>query len=103
MKRRLAIGCAVTVAAVVLGPFTIAVKAQQTGDDHEFHGFVPGSIVLGGTVYAGKADTITPGDVLPHGCLNTGPVTAPNPATVNVPLLPADQTPTATTTPVTVT
>jgi hypothetical protein len=64
---------------------------------------VPGSIALSGTVYVGNANTVTPGEVLPHGCLNTGPVTNPNPATVNVPLLPADQTPTSTTTPVTVT
>ncbi|HVN92443.1 MAG TPA: hypothetical protein VMT38_02040, partial [Terracidiphilus sp.] len=41
--------------------------------------------------------------VLPPGCLNTGTATSPNPATVNVPLLPADQTKTATTTAVTVT
>jgi hypothetical protein len=39
----------------------------------------------------GNADTVTPGEVLPHGCLNTGPVTNPNPATVNVPLLPHNQ------------
>lgn len=103
MKRRVAMVCAATVAAVMLGSITVALQAQETGDDHEFHGFVPGSIVLSGTVYTGKADTVTPGDVLPYGCLNTGPVTTPNPATVNVPLLPAKQTPTATTTPVTVT
>jgi hypothetical protein len=70
---------------------------------HDFHGFVPDSIVLSGTVYTGHADTVIPGEVLPHGCLNTGTVTNPNPATVNVPLLPADQTPGVTTTPVTVT
>jgi hypothetical protein len=102
MNRRIPMACAAAVlAALVLGPFTVAGQAQGTGDDHEFHGFVPGSIVLSGTVYTGKADTVTPGEVLPHGCLNTGPVTTPNPATVNVPLLPADQT--ATTTAVTVT
>ncbi|QNI30706.1 hypothetical protein H7849_16425 [Alloacidobacterium dinghuense] len=71
--------------------------------DHDFHGFAHGSIVLSGTVYAGNADTVTPGEILPHGCLNTGAVTNPNPATVNVPLLPADQTPSTTTTAVTVT
>jgi hypothetical protein len=57
---------------------------------------------LSGTVYVGNADTVTPGEILPHGCLNTGPVTNPNPATVNVPLLAADQTASAKTTPVTV-
>ena len=103
MKRRVPMACAAGVlAALVLGPFTVAGQAQGTGDDQEFHGFVPGSIVLSGTVYTGKADTVIPGEVLPHGCLNTGPVTTPNPATVNVPLLPADQTATATTTAVTV-
>ncbi len=69
----------------------------------EFHGFAPGSIVLSGTVYVGKADTVIPGEVLPFGCLNTGTATNPTAATVNVPLLPADQTKTATTTAVTVT
>lgn len=89
-------------AAMLLGSFPVKVSAQQSDRDHDFYGFVPGSIVLSGTVYVGNADTVTPGEVLPHGCLNTGPVTNPNPATVNVSLLPADQTPTSTTTPVTV-
>src|SRR5215472_14362294 len=71
--------------------------------DHDFHGFARGSIVLSGTVYIGNADTVTPGEVLPHGCLNTGPATNPNPAIVNVPLLSTNQTPSATTTAVTVT
>ena len=98
--------------ALALG-FTVNVNAQQQDHqqdfdhdhdhDHDFHGFARGSIVLSGTVYAGNADTVTPGEVLPHGCLNTGPVTNPNPATVNVPLLPADQTPSTKTTAVTVT
>jgi hypothetical protein len=93
------------VAALALGSLTVNVKAQELGSEKDFdhfHGFVPGSIVLSGTVYVGNADTVTPGEVLPHGCLNTGPVTTPNPATVNVPLLPADQTSTTTTTAVTV-
>lgn len=87
-------------AALITGSLIVNVNAQE---DEHFRGFVPGSIVLSGTVYVGRADTVTPGEVLPHGCLNTGPVTSPNPATVNVPLLPADQTSTTTTTPVTVT
>ena len=106
MKKRLSMVFAATLAAAVaLGSFPVKVNAQENRqeDDHDFHGFVPGSIVLSGTVYVGNADTVTPGEVLPHGCLNTGPVTNPNPATVNVPLLPADQTSTATTTAVTVT
>jgi hypothetical protein len=97
-------------AAVAFGSFALTVKAQDYvhghdfgHDDSNFRGFVPGSIVLSGTVYVGNARTVTPGEVLPLGCLNTGPVTNPNPATVNVPLLPADQTSTTTTTAATVT
>ena len=103
-----AISTAALAAALAVGSLTVNVKAQELGSDkgfdrEHFPGFVPGSIVLSGTVYVGTADTVTPGEVLPPGCLNTGSVTNPNPATVNVPLLPADQTPTTTTTPVTVT
>jgi hypothetical protein len=102
MKKRLSMVFASALAAtLVLASFPVKMNAQD--DDHDFDGFVPGSIVLSGTVYVGNADTVTPGEVLPNGCLNTGPVTNPNPATVNVPLLPADQTPTSTTTAVTVT
>lgn len=104
MKKRSSMVFAATLAAAVaLGTIPVKVNAQENvgeGDFHNhFHGFVPGSIVLSGTVYVGNANTVTPGDVLPHGCLNTGPVTNPNPATVNVPLLPAGS---GTTTPVTV-
>jgi len=103
MKIRLSTVLAATLVAVALGSFPVNVNAQDNQDSNQdFQGFVPGSIVLSGTVYVGNASTVTPGEVLPHGCLNTGPVTNPNPATVNVPLLPADQTATATTTPVTV-
>src|SRR5579864_3609005 len=109
MKNRvLNIVAAALAAAVALGSFAAAAKAQtydhdrddQFGQDHsDFHGFVPGSVVLSGTVYAGNANTVTPGQVMPPGCLNTGPVQNPNPATVNVPLL----APSTSTTPVTVT
>ena len=45
--------------------FTVNVNAQQQDHqyfdhDHDFHGFVPGSIVLSGTVYVGNADTVIP-------------------------------------------
>jgi hypothetical protein len=105
MKNSPSMVFAATLAATVaLALFPVKVSAQGEDDgDHDFHGFAPGSIVLSGTVYVGSAETVTPGEVLPHGCLNTGPVTNPNPATVNVPLLPADQNPPTTTTPVTVT
>jgi hypothetical protein len=104
MKNRFSIVFAAALAAAVtLGSFPVKMNAQERDRDHNFQGFVPGSIVLSGTVYAGNAGTVTAGEVLPHGCLNTGPVTNPNPATVNVPLLPADQTPSDTTTAVTVT
>ena len=100
MKKRLSIVFAATLAAVLaLGSFPAKVNAQEhdRDSDHNFHGFVPGSIVVSGTVYVGNANTVTPGEVLPHGCLNTGPVTNPNPATVNVPLLPPSNATTAVT------
>jgi hypothetical protein len=103
-KRPSVIFAAFLAIAATLGSFSIQANAQETYGkrdfDRHFYGFVPGSIVLSGTVYVGNANTVTPGEVLPYGCLNTGPVTNPNPATVNVPVLPADQPPT--TTPVTV-
>jgi hypothetical protein len=101
MTKFLSMVFAAALAAAVPLSFSVKVNAKENGRD--FHGFAPGSIVLSGTVYVGNADTVTQGEVLPHGCLNTGPVTNPNPATVNVPLLPPDQTPNATTTAVTVT
>jgi hypothetical protein len=92
MKKRTPMLFAAALAgALALGSSALKVEAQEPNHhdyDHDFHGFVPGSIVLSGTVYVGNADTVTPGEVLPHGCLNTGAVTNPNPATVNVPLLP---------------
>jgi hypothetical protein len=97
MKKRVHIlFAAALAAALALGPLAVKLKAQDPDqnqgfdrdEDHsEFRGFVPGSIVLSGTVYVGKADTIIPGEVLPPGCLNTGPITNPNAATFNVPTL----------------
>jgi hypothetical protein len=107
MRKRLSMFFAASLAAAVaLGVLPVKVNAQERESDrdfdHQFYGFVPGSIVLSGTVYVGNANTVVPGEVLPFGCLNTGPVTNPNAATVNVPLLPADQTASSTTTAVTV-
>ena len=82
--------------SLALASFAVNLNAQNSGnnqDPESFPGFVPGSIVLSGTVYVGKADTVTPGEVLPHGCQNTGAVTSPNAATVNVPLLAGGTTP----------
>ena len=78
-------------------PLRVNAQEHDRDFDRDFHGFVPGSIVVSGTVYIGNANTVTPGEVLPHGCLNTGPVTSPNPATVNVPLLPPSTSTTAVT------
>ena len=110
MSKRLPMVFAASLAAALaVGSFPVNLNAQNPDrardfdNDHDFHGFVPDSIVLSGTVYVGHPDTVIPGEALPFGCLNTGPVKTPTPATVNVPLLPADQTPGVTTTPVTVT
>jgi hypothetical protein len=80
MKKRVHIlFAAALAAALALGPLAVKLKAQDPDqnqgfdrdEDHsEFRGFVPDSIVLSGTVYVGKADTIIPGEVLPPGCLN---------------------------------
>ena len=70
--------------AVLASPVNLFAQDSDHDFDHdngfgyghsEFRGFVPGSIVLSGTVYVGKADTVIPGEVLPPGCLNTGTVT----------------------------
>lgn len=113
MKVRVPVVFAATLAAsVVSGLLAVTASAQKYGPNQYFgqnhsqfrgfDGFVPGSIVVSGSVYTGNAGTVIPGEVLPHGCLNTGSVTNPTPATVNVPLLPADQTKSTTTTAVTV-
>ena len=103
MKKKLVpAALAVAVAGVLaLGSFAIRLKADDDhghdSDDHsEFHGFIPNSIVVSGTVYAGDADTVAVGEVLPPGCLNNGPAKAPTPATFNATQLPADQPPTTT-------
>src|SRR5580658_1650246 len=110
MKMRVAKVFAASLAATLaVGSFARELRAQEHDPnqnfDHyrdQFRGFVPGSIVLSGTVYVGNAGTVTAGEILPFGCLDTGPVTDPNAATANVPLLPADQTAKTTTTAVTV-
>jgi len=81
MKSRASITFAAALAAALAaGSFAVTVNAQEYdhqpynfGYGHqEFRGFVPGSIVVSGTVYVGKAGTVTPGEILPFGCLNTG-------------------------------
>jgi hypothetical protein len=89
-KRTSLVYAAACAAALALASSAVTVGAQQRDWDfgyQQFHGFVPGSIVVSGTVYTGNAGTVAPGDVLPYGCLNTGPLMNPNPATVNVPTL----------------
>ncbi len=102
--RVLKVFAAALAATLSFSPLAVPLKAQNLDRSQAinhlpdpFHGFVPGSIVLSGTVYVGNADTVTPGEVLPFGCLNTGPVTNPNAATVNVPLLPPSTSTTAAT------
>ena len=108
MRSRFPLFLAASLAGTLsLCPFTLQAQHDDRfhgyHHDSEFHGFVPGSVVVSGTVYVGKANTVVPGEVLPPGCLNTGTAANPTAATVNVPLLPADQTPGVSTTPVTVT
>ena len=60
MKRMPTVFAATLAGALALGSFPVKVEAQEPGQhqdfdhDHEFRGFVPGSIVLSGTVYTGK-------------------------------------------------
>ena len=69
--------------AAALAFTSFAVHAQQFNNGYgfgyhsRFRGFVPGSIVVSGTVYTGSANTVTTGELLPPGC---------QPGTVNVPL-----------------
>lgn len=72
-KRTPIVFAAALAGALALGAFPVSRQAQDQGQG--FRGFVPNSIVVSGTVYAGNADTVTPGEVLPPGCQNTGPVT----------------------------
>lgn len=55
--------------------------------DHGFH-FVPGTLIVSRSVYAGKASTVTIGETLPLGC--QGGLTG---LTVNVPLIAGGTTP----------
>ena len=75
MKKKLVLTTLAAAVAVVLafGSFAIKLKADDDDRDHdfdrdqdhsEFRGFVPGSIVVSGTVYVGTADTVTIGEFL---------------------------------------
>jgi hypothetical protein len=93
MKHRVSMIAAALAAAAAFASFTVTANAQQFHNDYgfdhyrsEFRGFVPGSIVVSGTVYAGDANTVIPGELLPPGC---------SPGTVNVPLLPPSTSTTA--------
>jgi hypothetical protein len=61
MKERVLVFAAALAAAWVTGPLAVKVSAQDNNHKQdfdrwhsEFHGFVPGSIVLSGVVYVGK-------------------------------------------------
>jgi hypothetical protein len=94
MKKRIPLMyAAVFAAAFALAWFAVPVAAQDHDShfDHghrDFHGFLPGSIVLSGTVYVGNAGTVMPGESLPFGC---------QAGTVNVPLTTTGTTPVAVT------
>src|ERR1700731_2399744 len=59
--------------AVVVAGSAIRVSADGDKDgDHPRHfEFKPNSLVLSRSVYLGTASTVTPGQTLPPGCLNT--------------------------------
>ena len=103
MKKKLVPAALAVAIAFALASFAIKLKADHGHDhDSEFRGFVPGTIVITRTVYEGTADTVAIGESLPPGCqpatVQEPPPAAPvsATATVNVPLLPADQPPATT-------
>ena len=104
MKKLISMFALALAVTAVLGSFSPEAKAAPQNDNNQdnennqgrFQGFVPGSIVISGTVYEGRADSITIGQVMPPGCLNNGPITNPTPATYVADVLKADQPPATT-------
>ncbi len=93
MNRRVPRIVAAFLPAIAFALVTVPASAQQFNNGYgfgqhfpRFRGFVPGSIVVSGTVYVGNANTVTPGELLPPGC---------QAGTVDVPLLPPSTTTTA--------
>jgi hypothetical protein len=75
-KSLIATGVAVAVAAALMTA-TFVSKAKADGRDYDHGGhdrhfqFVPGSLVVSRSVYEGTASTVTPGELLPPGCVPT--------------------------------
>jgi hypothetical protein len=70
---------AATVIGVVIAVASLGLFADDDRDGHSRHfEFKPDTLVLSRSVYAGTASTVTPGQVLPPGCVTT---------TITLPLL----------------
>ncbi len=72
MKKIISQGVLIIAAAAVLTAGTFVAKATADDKDHGNSGkfeFVPDSLVLSRSVYAGVASTVTVGQVLPPGCV----------------------------------
>lgn len=87
----------VLTAAALLAAGTFITKARANDDDRDRQNhfeFIPGTLVLSGSVYVGNAGTVTPGEDLPLGCaggangssnVQVPTTTAGTSITVNVP------------------
>jgi hypothetical protein len=88
IKKSLLVQCALACAAVGAAAIFASPAAAQDGHfDHHFQ-FVPDTLVLSRSVYAGNASTVTVGQVLPPNCVPgnfTVALIAGGTATVNVP------------------
>ena len=65
-------GLSIAVGAMLAGGSLVSkAKADGYGQDghNGFFQFVPGTLVVSRSVYEGTASTVTPGEVLPPGCL----------------------------------
>jgi hypothetical protein len=90
MKKNLvAAALAISIACMLAAPFVSGVAAGDDDDrDHGRFEFIPDTLVLSRSVYAGDAATVTVGQTLPPGCVAgtvTLPVIAGGTTTVTIP------------------
>jgi hypothetical protein len=88
-KSVIAAAFAISIACIFAAPFVSSVTAYDHGDrDHGRFEFIPDTLVLSRSVYAGDAGTVTVGQTLPPGCAAgtvTLPVIAGGTTTVTIP------------------